>query len=292
MSQKLLHQPVLLESVLAILAPQPNESYLDLTAGMGGHARAVIARTQTPAGAVLVDRDQFAIDQLGDLVASGARVIKSDFAAASRQLAGEGQTFDLILLDLGVSSPQLDQAERGFSFQQTARLDMRMDQAAEISADQVINHYSVSELTRIFKDWGEVSPRLARRVAQAIVDNRPLATTTDLADLISRHHPRRGKTHPATRFFQAVRLEVNQELDQLSQALAVLPKLLRSGGRVAIISFHSLEDRLVKQFFKEQFDQGLASQLAPLTSKPILGAIEDDSNPRSRSATLRGAIKK
>lgn len=287
-----IHQPVLLDSVLAVLSPERGDSYLDLTAGMGGHARAILDQTKSPEKAVLVDRDQFAIGQLDDLRASGAKVEQSDFATAGQRLVDLGQSFDLILLDLGVSSPQLDQAERGFSFQQTAKLDMRMDQKADLSAYEVVNRYPVADLTRIFIDWGEVSPRLAQRIADAIADNRPVETTTDLADLISRHCPRRGKTHPATRFFQAVRLEVNQELDQLDRILKLLPKLLKSGGRVAIISFHSLEDRLVKRFLKEQFDQGLASQLASLIKKPIFGAKEAVSNPRSRSAILRGAIKK
>lgn len=287
-----IHQPVLLNSVLAVLSPKRGDSYLDLTAGMGGHARAILDQTKSPTTAVLVDRDRFAIRQLDDLRASGAKIEQSDFATAGQRLVDSGQSFDLILLDLGVSSPQLDQAERGFSFQQSAKLDMRMDRGADLSAYEVVNSYSVADLTRIFVDWGEISPKLARRIANAILSSRPIETTTDLADLISRHCPRRGKTHPATRFFQAIRLEVNQELDQLGQILELLPKLLKSGGRVAIISFHSLEDRLVKQFLKEQFDQGLASQLAPLIKKPIFGAKEDVSNPRSRSAILRGAIKK
>ena len=292
MKQHQLHIPVLLESVLFVLQPKVGDSYLDLTAGMGGHARAILARTEATCEAVLVDRDEFAINQLEDLGQSGAQLIRNDFLHASQQLIEQGRKFDLVLIDLGVSSPQLDQAERGFSFSKSARLDMRMDQSSPISAYEVVNTYPLRKLSQVFQDFGEESPKRATAIAGAIVKNRPLDTTTELADLIGSISKRRGKTHPATRIFQAIRIEVNQELMQLTSTLELLPKLLKPGGRLAIITFHSLEDRLVKRFLKDKFDQGLASQFVPISAKPIFGAINDDSNPRSRSAILRGAVKK
>lgn len=292
MKQHQLHIPVLLESVLAVLEPKLGDSYLDLTAGMGGHARAILARTKAACEAVLVDRDKFAISNLDDLGKSGVQLIHSDFLQACQKLTGQGRQFDLILIDLGVSSPQLDQAERGFSFSKPARLDMRMDQSAPISAHEVVNTYPARKLSQVFQDFGEDSPKRATAIAGAIVKNRPLDTTTELANLIGSISKRRGKINPATKIFQAIRIEVNQELMQLTSTLEMLPKLLGPGGRLAIISFHSLEDRLVKRFLKEQFDQGLASQFVPISAKPIFGAINDDSNPRSRSAVLRGAVKK
>ncbi len=292
----MLHQSVLLEATIAKLNPQLGESYLDLTAGMGGHARAVLAKTQNFAASVLVDRDDFALRQLGDLSKKGVKILKSDFAAASWALIEESIKFDLILLDLGVSSPQLDQAARGFSFNKTARLDMRMDQTAQLSAYEVVNTYKISELVRLMIDYAEVKPKIAMRVAEAIDrarSTKAIETTTELADIICQNLPfKRGKTHPATKFFQAIRIEVNDELGQLKTVLERLPRLLNPGGRVAIISFHSLEDKLVKDYFKTEAKRGLMAQLELVTSKPILGSIEDVSNPRSRSAILRVAIKK
>jgi 16S rRNA (cytosine1402-N4)-methyltransferase len=165
-----------------------------------------------------------------------------------------------------------------------------MDQTAGFTAADVCNRASQDELVRILRDYGE-EPR-AVKIAQAIAHNRPLRTTTQLADVILHvYRGRRGKTHPATRTFQALRIAVNQELQQLSETLALIPDLLKPGGRVAIISFHSLEDRLVKRFFKEEHEAGYEAQLQILTKQPISGATEDVHNPRSRSAKLRGAVK-
>ncbi len=288
---KTLHQSVLLKSVLATLKPQKGDNYLDLTAGMGGHAREIFKVSQNYQKSVLVDRDQFAISQLKDLKQNGVQIINQDFLTASKQLIAQNYTFDLILIDLGVSSPQFDQIERGFSFSKEARLDMRMDERSTLDAEKIINHYSKDRLSQIFIDYGEVKAKIAQKVALEIVKNRPINTTTELANLISHVIKRRGKIHPATVFFQAIRIEVNDELNQLQQTLELLPQLLKPGGRLAIISFHSLEDRLVKNFFKQEFDKGLISQLEPVTKKPILGSIEDVPNPRSRSAILR-VVKK
>jgi 16S rRNA (cytosine1402-N4)-methyltransferase len=287
-----LHQPVLLERTLDLLAPKKGESYLDLTAGYGGHARLVIDAIGDAHLVTLVDRDDFAIRNLKALQEAGARVLKSDYAAAAKNLVGAGESFDMILIDLGVSSPQLDIAERGFSFMQDGPLDMRMDQQGDVTAADICNKASEDELVRFIRDYGE-EPK-AHKIARAIMHNRPLRTTLQLADVILNDvfHGHRGKTHPATRTFQGLRIAVNQELQQLDETLKLIPDLLKPGGRVAIISFHSLEDRMVKRFFKEEHEAGYEARLTILTKQPISGATEDVHNPRSRSAKLRGAVKK
>lgn len=287
-----LHVPVLLDATLDLLDPQKGESYLDLTAGYGGHARAFIGRTSNETSATLVDRDDFAISQLAEFAEKGVRLLHTDFVSAARQLIEEGKRYDIVLIDLGVSSPQLDQGERGFSFTNSGPLDMRMDRRQELTAKQLVNNASKDELTRIIRQYGDESPADAKRIAEAIVQARPLETTEDLAALIKQtirgYH---RKVHPATRTFQALRIAVNRELEQVEAILPLLPQLLNKGGRVGVISFHSLEDRLVKQYFTEQRDAGFEAELQILTKKPIDGATDDVHNPRSRSAKLRAAVK-
>lgn len=287
-----LHVPVLLEAVLAQLQPRPGERYLDLTAGYGGHATAILEQTQTYTTACLVDRDQYALSQLGSLAGQGARLMHCDFLHAAQQLVREGEQFDLLLLDLGVSSPQLDRADRGFSFTHTGPLDMRMDQRQAMTAEQIVNHMAEAELARLITRYGEEPPAIARRYAAAICAARPLSSTGELARIIEHATcGKRGKTHPATRTFQAVRIAVNDELTQIEQTLQLVPALLRTGGRVGVISFHSLEDRLVKRFFAEQRQAGYEAELRILTKKPIAGSHDDAYNPRARSAKLRAAAK-
>jgi 16S rRNA (cytosine1402-N4)-methyltransferase len=290
------HIPVLLDEVVRLLDPKPGESYLDLTAGYGGHASAILSKSGSAHGSVLVDRDDYAIERLSPLESKGAQLVHSDFLSAARQLVDENKRFDLILVDLGVSSPQLDQPERGFSFTNSGPLDMRMDRRQETSATTLVNEASAQELARIIHQYGEEPYRQAERYANAIVAARvekPFETTKDLAEVIStQYRGRRGKTHPATRTFQAIRIAVNDELSQIEALLPLVPRLLTDGGRVAIISFHSLEDRLVKQFFKEQTENGYEAELQTLTKKPIDGSVSDVHNPRSRSAKLRVAVKK
>ncbi|USN96319.1 MAG: 16S rRNA (cytosine(1402)-N(4))-methyltransferase RsmH [Candidatus Nomurabacteria bacterium] len=287
-----LHIPVLLDSTLELLDPKPGESYLDLTAGYGGHAQAILGATGCESRATLVDRDDFAISQLAGFSKKGARLLHTDFVSATRQLIEEGKQFDIVLIDLGVSSPQLDQSERGFSFTHSGPLDMRMDRRQEMTAKQLVNTASADELARIIRNYGEESPGVARRIANAIVAGRPLDTTEDLAELIKRQHRGRwSKIHPATRTFQALRIAVNQELTQVETVLPLLPKLLTQNGRVGVISFHSLEDRLVKRYFADQVASGFEAELKILTKKPIDGATYDVSNPRARSAKLRAAVK-
>jgi len=289
----LIHVPVLLEATLELLHPMKGENYLDLTAGYGGHASQILNITGNYAESVLVDRDDYAIKRLKPLSTKGVKLLHTDFVTATRQLIKKGQTFSIVLVDLGVSSPQLDQSERGFSFTNSGPLDMRMDRRQVVSAKTLVNTASVEELTRIITQYGEEPIGFSRTVALAIVANRPLSKTRDLADLIKQTY--RGKwkkIHPATRTFQALRIAVNDELRQIEDLLPLLPRLLKTGGRVGIISFHSLEDRLVKRYFKEQFDSGFEAELLPLTKKPIAGSINDVHNPRARSSKLRVAVKK
>ena len=287
------HVPVLLDAVVRTLNPQPGENYLDLTAGYGGHASVILQKTQNYTESVLVDRDDYAIAHLSELEHKGVRLLHTDFVSAARQLIEEGRHFRTILIDLGVSSPQLDQGERGFSFTHSGPLDMRMDRRQEITAADIVNTASRKELADIIHRYGEESYGQARIIAQAIYDARPLQETSHLAELIKRtvRGPRK-RVHPATRTFQALRIAVNDELRQVEAVLPLLPKLLESGGRVAVISFHSLEDRFVKRYFKDQFVSGFEAELLPVTKKPLSGATEDVHNPRSRSAQLRVAVKK
>jgi len=265
------------------------EKYLDLTAGYGGHAKEVLEVTKNVSGMILVDRDRNAIDSLASFEKAGARLIHSDFVSAAEKLRDENEHFDMILLDLGVSSPQLDNKARGFSFQTEAPLDMRMDESQSLTARDVVNDYSYEDLRHILRSFGEVKrPGL---VARAIVDARPLETTKELAQVVKRTTPSKGKTHPATRTFQAIRIAVNQELGQIESVLPMLPDLLGDDGRLVIISFHSLEDRLVKNFFREEKENGYEARLEILTKKPISGSNNDVHNPRARSAKLRAAVK-
>ena len=288
-----LHVPVLLEQSLSILQPKKGESYLDLTAGYGGHAKEFLKITKNYKDSVLVDRDEFAILNLKALQAKGAELMHTDFISATEKLIEEEKKFDIVFVDLGVSSPQLDKEERGFSFNKDGPLDMRMDRRQDISAADIVNRATPKELETIIAKYGEEKPAFTARIVEAIRTNRPIRTTKELSDLIlSQHRGGWQKTHPATRTFQALRIATNEEIKQVENLLPKLSKFLNNGGRVGIISFHSLEDRLVKQYFKDQDEAGLEASLKLLTKKPIDGATYDVHNPRSRSAKLRAAVKK
>lgn len=282
---------MLLKPVLQYLNPQDGESYLDLTAGYGGHAREVLERTKNPEAATLVDRDENAIRALEPLGKRGARLVHMDFLSATQRLVAEGVQFDLILADLGISSPHVDNAARGFAFSANGPLDMRMDQSQALTAEIMVNTYSVDELQRIIKVYGE-EPR-ARKIAQAIIDARPLTTTQELAETVRSVMPKGSKTHPATRTFQALRIAVNDELELLKAALPLWIDLLAPGGRLGVISFHSLEDRIVKQILAELAGDRYDAPLHLLTKHPI-AADEQELvfNPRARSAKLRAVVKK
>ena len=284
------HIPVLLSDVIKYLRPQSGETYLDLTAGYGGHADKILEVTRNYNGAVLNDRDQNAINFLSaKYQTEKPKLMHSDFYNTALRLVENNEKFDMILADFGVSSPQLDRAERGFSFAQTARLDMRMDESQDLEAWQIVNKWSERKLAEIFVKYGEERKGRAEMLAREICMHRPIETTTELADLIKSKSPY-SHTHPATKIFQAIRIVVNDELGEIEKTLVLLPKLLNSGGRVAIISFHSLEDRLVKDFFKEESSKGIESSLEIITKKPIIAdKNEIDINPRARSAKLRVA---
>jgi 16S rRNA (cytosine1402-N4)-methyltransferase len=287
------HIPVLLEETLRILAPQKGEFYLDVTAGYGGHASAVLDKTKAPKKAVLVDRDDDAIAALETRFgSSGARIIHQDYLSASKQLAEAGERFNIILADLGASSLHFDKPERGFAFSQDGPLDMRMDVRQDLSAAQIVNMWDQAELVRILKEYGQ-EPK-ARAIASRIVTSRPIDTTKQLATVVAQASGWRSRSriHPATRTFQAIRIAVNDELNQLEQSLPLWMELLNPGGRLVVLSFHSLEDKIVKDFFKQVARETYDAKMTPLTKKPVQ-AREDEIvlNPRARSAKLRAAAK-
>lgn len=306
------HISVLYDEVLAFLAPRPGGIYVDGTLGGAGHARGIL-EASSPDGILLgFDRDREALDTAAvKLAAYGKRVklFHENFSALPDVLVREGiGSIDGLVLDIGVSSHQLDTAERGFSFQQDAPLDMRMDGSSGMTAADLINTLSEKELELIIREFGE--ERWARRIAAAIVAARqiePIATTLRLADLVKGAIPRarwEARLHPATRTFQAIRIAVNEELESLERGLAAGIESLKKGGRIVVISFHSLEDRIVKNVFNE-YSRGCVCPksiprcvcgrvpvLRKLTGKPVVaGTKELDENPRSRSAKLRAAEK-
>jgi 16S rRNA (cytosine1402-N4)-methyltransferase len=280
------HIPVLSQEVITGLNIQPGGNYLDLTVGGGGHSR-LILETAEDVKVTCVDQDEDALkaakenlSEFGDRV----KFIHSNFA--NYQFLES--TYDGILADLGVSSYHLDHPERGFSFRNTANLDMRMNQQQSLTAGDIINEWDEKELADIFFKYGE--ERLSRRIARRIVEKRPFDTTTELANAIAYSVPpkyRHGRIHPATRVFQALRIAVNDELKVLETLIEKAPTALIPGGRIAIISFHSLEDRPVKHGLRN------SPSLRILTKKPIIATeAEIKENPRSRSAKLRIAEKK
>lgn len=288
-----LHAPVLLDQVVELLAPTAGQTYLDLTAGYGGHAQAVANRLDGFKTVTLVDRDEHAIAELKSFEQQGATVVHDDFAHYAEVAVKRGVTYDMVLVDFGVSSPQLDRAERGFSIRSPGPLDMRMDQRQARNARSVINSISEKELAKIIVLYGEERPSKAAQIARAIVRSRPHNTTEDLAQaILSTHRGPRTKVHPATRTFQAIRIALNDELGQIEQMLSYLTDLLNPGGRVVFISFHSLEDRLIKRFIAEKTKSGYEAEFDVLTKKAILGKTDDVHNPRARSAILRAAVKK
>lgn len=299
--------------VLTFLNPRPGGVYLDGTVGGGGHARLVL-EASAPAGRLIgLDQDQDALARARTVLApygDRARLVHANFSEAPRALAEAGiPAVDGILLDLGVSSYQLDEGSRGFSFRTDAPLDMRMDASRGETAAEVVALAAEQELARIFREYGE--ERWARRIARKIVTVRqktPLATTRQLAELIRDTVPGGnvpGRIHPATRVFQALRIHVNRELDHLARALQCGVEILKPEGRFVIISFHSLEDRMVKRFFQEESRECICPPRVPictcnhqprlkvLTRKAVRATeAEVTENPRARSAILRAACRR
>lgn len=278
------HIPVLSSELVEGLSICPEGYYLDATVGGGGHSFSILT-TFPSVRMIAIDRDQSAIaaarETLKEYGENRVNFWQGNFA----DYPINEEKFDGIIADLGVSSPQFDQAERGFSFRQDAPLDMRMDQSQLLTAADIINYWDEAELAKIFFEYGE--ERLSRRIARQIVQERPFQSTLDLANAIARCVPgkyRYGRIHAATRTFQGLRIAVNDELGSLERFLDQAPHWLKPNGKIGVISFHSLEDRIVKHRFRE------SAFLKVLTKKPIIAQPEEEKrNPRSRSAKLRFA---
>ena len=300
------HRPVLLEEALAGLDVRPDGCYLDGTFGRGGHAGAILERLGEEGRLLALDKDPEAVAYGRQRFGRDRRfhIHQGSFAAMAAQVAALGwEGVDGILLDLGVSSPQLDRAERGFSFLQDGPLDMRMDPDSGVSAADWLAGASESDIVRVLKEYGE--ERFARRIARAILEQReqaPIRTTGRLAEIVAAAVPVKEKgKHPATRSFQAIRIHLNRELEELAAFLQQVTGVLRPGGRLVVISFHSLEDRMVKRFIREQsrgdrFPPGLPvtrdqlqPKLRPVGRAVRPGEAEVAANPRARSAVLRVA---
>ncbi len=309
-----IHVPVLLKEAIDFLAVRRGGTYIDATVGLGGHSYEIAKRLGAPGHLIGLDKDPAALAIAREkLVVGPSSVVVGQGLTTNDQRPdwptitllhrsfaeiGKGQkaaTVDGILADIGVSSLQLDDAARGFSFQADGPLDMRMDPRSERSADQVVNHLDERQLADVIYEFGE--ERRSRRIARAICRSRPIRSTAHLADVISAAarpmNPVQGKyeqrrIHPATRTFQALRIFVNRELDDLRALLEAAPRILKPGGRVVVISFHSLEDRIVKDAFREGATKD--KHFRVLTRKPVTATeLESDRNPRARSAKLRAA---
>lgn len=301
------HVPVLLDQVLALTAPEPGETVVDCTFGAGGHASALAARVGPTGELIGIDRDPEAARHFQALMPGmpcPARLVRADFAAGLEDIAASGAKADVILMDLGLSSMQVDTAERGFSYSRQAPLDMRMDPSLEVTAADLVNEAAEQDLIRWFREYGE--ERYAKQIARAIVRRRaesPITTTGDLVEVIRGAVPTPALFaggHPAKRVFQALRIEVNDELGILERALPRAFDLLRPGGRLAVISFQSLEDRMVKRFMRDRTrgcicppdmpvcgcGQSPEGRLVvPKAVKAVTAEVA--ANPRAHSARLR-----
>ena len=305
------HVPVLADEVRELLAVQPGQTVVDATFGAGGHAGLLAADLRPEGRLIAIDRDPSVrrhFDRFKASAGVSTRLLRGEFSLVLNQLAANDVEADAILLDLGVSSMQLDRPERGFSYAVDAPLDMRMDASADLSARELVNEADERELALIFRRYGE--ERYARQIARAIARRRaerPFERTGDLVDTIKQAIPtpaRFGEGHPAKRVFQALRIAVNDELGSLEAALPAAVGMLRPGGRLAVIAFHSLEDRIVKRFFRElargctcppEFpicNCGNEPVLRELTRRPVRpSSREVEANPRAASAKLRVAVK-
>lgn len=286
------HKPVLLKEVVEMLLTNRGGIYVDATAGFGGHSREILSRLNEEGCLIGIDKDETVISYLREeLKDKRFNLLKGSFADLAELLGAINITkVDGVLFDLGVSLFQLKELSRGFSFLSDSRLDMRMDISQTLDAWEVVNRYSQKKLEKIFVDYGEEP--FSKRITEAIVQERKkraINTCRELAAIVERIYGGRGKIHPATRVFQAVRIEVNAELEALKKGLISAYESLKTKGRLCVISYHSLEDRIVKNFFRES---ARSYKVKILTKKPIQASIEErNSNPSSRSAKLRGAEK-
>ena len=281
-----MHIPVLVDTAVELLLENKGRLYVDCTIGLGGHARRILEKNPQ-AYLIGIDRDPYALEKAEENLRDFEgrfSLYHANFSQLDEVLRQEGvKEVDGFLFDLGVSMLQL-KSDRGFSFQRSAPLDMRMDPRESLTAYKVINTYSERELERIFREYGE--EKKAKQLAKAIVlarSKKPIETTEELVNIILSVIPYRGRIHPATKVFQAIRIEVNKELESIDIALEKTLYFLKKGGRIVVIAFHSLEDRIVKNFFKRHKDR-----LKLLTKKPITPSMEEiRQNPASRSAKLR-----
>ncbi|UJA21874.1 16S rRNA (cytosine(1402)-N(4))-methyltransferase RsmH [Thermoleophilia bacterium SCSIO 60948] len=302
------HEPVLADELIELVDPQPGERAVDCTFGFGGHAEALADRIGPTGELIAIDRDPSAelrFNEIEPELAAPATFVRAEFSEALAELASAGTRPDVIVLDLGVSSMQLDQAERGFSYSFDAPLDMRMDPTAGTSAAEAVNEWTETRLAEVLRDFGE--ERHARSIAREIVARRPFETTGELVEAIRDAVPpayRFGRGHPAKRSFQALRIAVNDELGSLARALPTAWEMLAIGGRLAVISFHSLEDRPVKRFLAERSRGCVCPPELPecrcggepeatlLSRRAVVAAdAELERNPRASSARLRVARK-
>jgi 16S rRNA (cytosine1402-N4)-methyltransferase len=298
------HVPVLLKEAIDFLAVRRGGTYIDATVGLGGHSYEIAKRLGAPGHLIGLDKDPAALEIARKRLVVGhsssavgappdwptVTLLHRSFAEVAK--GQRPATIDGLLADIGVSSLQLDDAARGFSFQAEGPLDMRMDPHAERTAEQVVNHLDERQLADVIYEFGE--ERRSRRIARAICRSRPIRSTAHLADVISAAarpmNQAERRIHPATRTFQALRIFVNRELDDLKALLEAAPRILKPGGRVVVISFHSLEDRIVKDAFREAAIKD--KHFRVLTRKPVTATeLESDRNPRARSAKLRAAEK-
>jgi len=282
----------MIREVIEVLSPVEGGTYVDATVGLGGHAAMILEKIGQTGRVVGIDRDDEALARTTERLRDSRLILKKgSFSDLELLLHSEGmKDADGVLLDLGVSMMQLKDTGRGFSFLSKERLDMRMDSSQELSAWDVVNGYSEKDLLRILREYGEEyrSARIVRSIVQER-NKKSIDTCAELAEIIFRSIGRHGKLNPATKTFQALRIEVNRELDELNKGLDASLRVLRTGGRLCVISYHSLEDRVVKHFIKEN---AKADRLKQLMKKPLVPGIEEiRANPSSRSAKLRGAEK-
>ncbi len=290
------HVPVLLKEAIDFLAVRRGGTYIDATVGLGGHSLEIARRLGAPGHLIGLDKDPAALEKAGVRLRTSGLGEQADrprielrHASFASLAEVQGPMADGLLADLGVSSLQFADPMRGFSFQAEGPLDMRMDPQSELTAEQVVNQFDERELADLIYEFGE--ERRSRRIARAIVRSRPIRTTAQLAEIVSAaaRPMKHQRIHPATRTFQALRIFVNRELDDLRALLEAAPQILKPGGRLVIISFHSLEDRIVKDALRDGVKQGYYKLL---TKKPVTAREEEvDRNPRARSAKLRAAEK-
>ncbi|UUD35861.1 16S rRNA (cytosine(1402)-N(4))-methyltransferase RsmH [Mycoplasmopsis citelli] len=296
-----LHYSVLLSETISHLKIKPNGIYVDLTLGMGGHSEAILQKLSN-GKLYAFDKDDFAIEYSKNRLiktSSNFELIKSDFQNIKSELTKRGVTaVDGIIADLGISSPQVDNSERGFSYNKNAKLDMRMDTSQELSAWEVVNNYSEESLAKILWEYADV--KLSNRVAKAIVENRPINTTLELVEVIKNAYPAKllKQKNPAKPIFQAIRIEVNNELESLKTMLSDATSLLKNNSVLAIITFHSIEDKIVKNFFKSLIEDKIPAKMPIFVPKAFEAKqIKPSSkelleNKRSKSAKLRVLYKK